>query len=68
MSLVWDFYALADHLHEVLARADADLRLDQAVYGLDSKDEADLQGLLADGLAGQYGVAREVHYPSTAGR
>jgi hypothetical protein len=68
MSLLWDFSTLADHLHSLLERAEADLRLDQAVYGLDAKDEASLQQLLAAGLTPQYDVAREVHYPSTVGR
>jgi hypothetical protein len=68
MSLVWDFSTLADHLHQTLERAESDLRLDQAVYGLDAKDEASLQSLLAAGLSHHYDVAREVHYPSTAGK
>jgi hypothetical protein len=38
------------------------------VYGLDARDEAELQALLADGLREHYEVAREVHYPSTVGR
>jgi len=66
--LNWDFSTLADHFEQVLAQAEADLRLEQAVYGLDSRDEVSLHKLLADGLARQYEVAREVHYPSTVGR
>jgi hypothetical protein len=68
VSLKWDFSTLADHLGQVLTQAEADLRLEQAVYGLDAKDELTLHALLADGLRGFYDVAREVHYPSTAGR
>lgn len=68
VSLKWDFSTLADHLGEVLTHAEADLRLEQAVYGLDTKDELTLHTLLADGLRQWYEVAREVHYPSTAGR
>jgi hypothetical protein len=68
MSLLWDFSTLADHLHSLLERAEADLRLDQAVYGLDARDESSLQQLLAAGLSPHYDVAREVHYPSTVGR
>lgn len=68
MSLKWDFSTLADHLGGVLQRAEDELRLEQAVYGLDAKDERDLHALLADGLAQHYEVAREVHYPSSWGR
>ena len=68
MSLKWDFSTLADRLGAVLAGAEADLRLEQAVYGLDARDELTLQKLLANGLTSHYAVAREVHYPSTAGR
>ncbi|HEV2294257.1 MAG TPA: hypothetical protein VGR35_10395 [Tepidisphaeraceae bacterium] len=68
MSLHWDFSTLADHLGEVLQTAEDDLRLEQAVYGLDGKDERELHALLAEGLAQHYAVAREVHYPSSWGR
>jgi hypothetical protein len=68
MSLRWDFSTLADHFGAVLERAEAELRLEQAVYGLDSRDERQTQQLLADGMREHYEVAREVHYPSTAGR
>ena len=67
-SLKWDFSTVADHLGEALSAAEADLRLEQAVYGLDAKDERQLQALLAERLAGRYEVTREVHYPSTQGR
>ena len=68
MSLTWDFSTLADHIGAVLQQAEDDLRLEQAVYGLDAKDERTLHALLADGLAKHYEVAREVHYPSSWGR
>jgi hypothetical protein len=68
MSLLWDFSTLADHLGQSLQKAEDDVRLEQAVYGLDSKDELTLQTLLADALRVFYEVAREVHYPSTVGR
>jgi hypothetical protein len=68
MSLRWDFSTLADRLAETLGRAEADLRLEQAVYGMDSKEELALQALLAEGLASDYEVAREVHYPSSSGQ
>jgi hypothetical protein len=68
MSLRWDLVELADRLHGLLQAAEEALRLEQAVYGLDRRDERQLQGVLADGLARFYAVAREVHYPSTVGR
>lgn len=64
----WSFFDVADHLGAALAAAEAELRLEQAVYGLDARDELAIQNTLADGLAAHYQVAREVHYPSTAGR
>jgi hypothetical protein len=66
MSL-WDFSELADRMHEALQNAENELRLEQAVYGLDARDERALQSLLADRLARFYEVAREVHYPSSRG-
>src|SRR4051812_27507840 len=68
MSLRWDFSTLADQLRDVVEQAESDLRLEQAVYGLDTRDERNLQELLAQGLAKHFWVVREVHYPSTIGR
>ncbi|MBC8107403.1 MAG: hypothetical protein H7Z14_12490 [Anaerolineae bacterium] len=68
MSLRFDFSTLADHLAATIERAEADLRLEQAVYGIDAKDEKAIQALLAESLKSQYDVAREVHYPSTVGK
>src|SRR2546421_6502183 len=68
MSLLWDFSTIADHLGQTLQQAEDDLRLEQAVAGLDTRSEKALQTLLADGLARWYEVAREVHYPSSIGR
>lgn len=64
----FDFFTLANQLSQIIAAAEGDLRLEQAVYGLDTRDEKQLQELLADGLRAFYEVAREVHYPSTVGR
>jgi hypothetical protein len=64
---MWDFSTLADHVGRALQSVEDELRLEQAVYGLDAKDERALQSLLADRLAAQYQIAREVHYPSTRG-
>jgi len=59
---------LADRLGEVLTRAEAQIRLEQAVYGLDAKSEVEIQEVLARGLGEWYAVAREVHYPSSKGK
>jgi hypothetical protein len=66
--LLYDLSTVADHLGQALQLAEADLKLEQAVYGLDSQDELTLQSTLASRLTIHYEVAREVHYPSTAGR
>lgn len=68
MSLKWDLSTVADQLEEGIARAEQELRLEQAVYGLDSRDEVQMHALLAEVLTEHYCVSREVHYPSTAGR
>src|SRR5689334_16753375 len=68
MSLRWDFCTLADQLGKTIEQAEAELRLEQAVYGLDAKDERELQELLKVGLSRHYCVVREVHYPSSVGR
>jgi hypothetical protein len=65
---MWDFSTIADHIAQALGDAEAELRLEQAVYGLDAKDERQIQTLLAERLAPRYEVQREVHYPSTVGR
>jgi len=66
--LRWNLVELADRLRELFAAAEAELRLEQAVYGLDVRDERQLQTLLAERLKAHFEVAREVHYPSTVGR
>jgi hypothetical protein len=65
---MWDLSTVADHIGQTLHTAEAELRLEQAVYGLDTRDERALQTLLFDGLKKWYCVAREVHYPSSVGR
>jgi hypothetical protein len=65
---MWDFSTLADRFHDAIAAAEADLRLEQAVYGLDRLDERGIQALLAERLKPAYEVAREVHYLSTRGK
>jgi len=67
--LGYDLRALAESAAEALRQAEHDLRLEQAVYGLDSLSEAEIQELLAVHLRNRYEVAREVPYPSaTSGR
>jgi hypothetical protein len=68
MSLKWDFSTLADHLEEAIRAAEDELRLEQAVYGLDARDERQIQALLAERLAARYEVVREAHYPSSKGK
>ena len=66
--MLWDLSIVADHIGQVIEAAEAEKRLEQAVYGLDSLDEKGVQSLLAAGLSEWYDVAREVHYPSSVGR
>jgi hypothetical protein len=64
----WDLFEVIERMHQSLRTAEQELRAEQAVYGLDVRDERSLQELLANRLAAHYEVAREVHYPSTAGK
>ncbi len=66
--MIWDFSTIADHVQQVIQSAEDEKRLEQAVYGLDSCDEKQIQSMLAGGLARWYEVAREVHYPSSFGK
>lgn len=59
---------LADRVAAALSAREAELRLEQAVYGLDHLDEVPLQAIVADGLTAHHAVAREVHYPSSFGK
>src|SRR3954464_3034301 len=68
MTLIWDFATLADRLGAVVDRVEAELRLEQAVYGLDARTELQLQQMLADGLSAHYEIARGGHYPSSRGK
>jgi hypothetical protein len=64
---LWNISDVADRIGQCVAEAEAALKLEQAVYGLDAMDERALQSLLADRLAAFYAVTREVHYPSSRG-
>ncbi len=68
MTWAWYLGELADHLARALVELEAGLRLEQAPHGLDAWDERALQQALAAALARDHEVAREVHYPSTAGK
>jgi hypothetical protein len=68
MMLRWDFAIIVEKLEGIVRQAEKDLQLEQAVYGLDARSELELQQILALGLKNDHEVAREVHYPSTAGR
>jgi len=68
MPLNWDFSTVADQLGTIFDAVEQEIRLEQAVYGLDARDEAGIQSLLAERLRQYHEVAREVHYPSTCGR
>ena len=65
--MLYDLSTVADRLGDALRRAEEALRLEQSVYGLDSRDEIQVQSVLAEDLALRWEVAREVHYPSSAG-
>lgn len=65
--MLYDLSTVTDHLGDALRRAEEALRLEQSVYGLDSRDEIQVQTVLAEDLARHWEVAREVHYPSSAG-
>jgi hypothetical protein len=67
MPLLWDFSTVADDLGQAIESTEADLRLEQAVYGLDTQEEKRIQAVLAERLKFRYEVAREVHYPSSRG-
>ena len=58
MSLNWDFSTVADRFGEAVQSAEHDLRLEQAVYGLDAKDERELQALFAERLKSNFEVVR----------
>ena len=64
---MWNFSLVADHVEQALSASEAELRLEQAVYGLDARDERALQALLGKRLGQHYQVAREIHYPSSRG-
>jgi hypothetical protein len=64
----WSYEDLADALASGLARASAELELEQAVHGLDVRSELELHPLLHAGLrAAGYGVHPEQRFPRERG-
>jgi hypothetical protein len=59
---------LVEALAGAIAELEAALRLEQAVHGIDEWPETQLQGALAEALAREHEIEREVHYPSASGR
>jgi hypothetical protein len=64
---LFDLSTIADQLEQILHEREDAVRLEQAVYGMDSLAELAFHQLLADGLRQWHDVAREVHYPSSFG-
>jgi hypothetical protein len=62
----WHLPTITAGLASVLARLEAELRLEQAPHGLDSFDERAFQRAFAAGLRDEHEVALEVHYPSSS--
>jgi len=62
-----DIDILIKQIAHTLEAREAEIKLEQAVYGIDSLDELSIQALIANGLVQHYSVAREVHYPSSIG-
>ncbi len=61
---MWDTRLLTDAIAEALKGEEARLGVEQAVHGMDSRDELALHPVLAAGLAAVgLGVSREVEYP-----
>jgi hypothetical protein len=66
---MWSISQVADALAEGLARQEAQLRREQAVYGLDNLDEVGLHPLLAQALSqAGFGAFAECRYPAARGR
>ncbi len=66
--VLWSHVEIADLLADSIGEEEQARALEQAVHGLDTEDERQLQALLAAGLEASYAVEREVHYPSSVGQ
>ena len=64
--LIWEEHHILELIAEAFAAECAALDLEQAVYGLDARDELALHPLIAGGLGARaaYRVHREQRYPS----
>jgi len=67
MIAMWELATLTERIIQAVVGLESQLRIEQAIYGLDSHSEVALHTLLAEGLRAHYEVAREVHYPSSVG-
>jgi hypothetical protein len=65
---LFDPHSIVELVAGGIAEIEAGLCQEQAVYGLDSRDEVSLHGTLESILARHASVAREVHFPASAGR
>lgn len=65
---MWDLATLADQIIASIADTELALQTEQAVRGLDMLPERGIQLMLANALSKHYDVAREMHYPSSAGK
>lgn len=65
---LFDLPLLADRLQKIVSDREQDLRLEQAVHGLDKLSELQFHNLLATGLSPWYSLAREAPYPSSLGQ
>ena len=65
---MWNFALLADQFETIFRTIEANIRLEEAVYGLDMRNERTIQSLLTKGLRAHYTVTQEAPYPSSEGR
>jgi len=63
---LWPIDLVASRIAAVFETREAELRLEQSVYGMDSLDELALQRIIAVGLAQHFDVLRESYYPASA--
>lgn len=66
--MTWHLPLVREELARILRAREDELRLEQAVHGLDRCDEVELQALLGRGLVATHHVTREAYYPSSTGK
>lgn len=64
----WSLPHLTETLGDILSAHERSLVLAQAPHGLDALDEVAIHALFEAGLATDFAVAREAHYPSSMGK